>query len=110
VKRINQPNRLQVDDSYENRYYFPLSIAPFWLISNAARLLIFDQSFTDKDHSMGTERQRELRRRRSRSRKVALLATKVKKANKSEKATIAQKLRRMTPGADQIITAWNLKA
>jgi hypothetical protein len=37
------------------------------------------------------------------------LATKVKKANKSEKTVIAQKLRRLTPGAEQLIAAWNLK-
>jgi ribosomal protein L15E len=59
---------------------------------------------------MGTERQRELRRRRSRSKKVAGLAAKAKKANKSEKAVIAQKLRQLTPGAEQIISAWKLHA
>jgi hypothetical protein len=58
---------------------------------------------------MGTERQRELRRRRARQRKISHLATKVKKANKSEKTVIAQKLRRLTPGAEQLIAAWNLK-
>jgi hypothetical protein len=58
---------------------------------------------------MGTERQRELRRRRARSRKISNLSAKVKKANKSEKAVIAQKLRKLTPGAEQLITAWNLK-
>lgn len=59
---------------------------------------------------MGTERQRELRRRRSRAKKVSLLGAKVKKANKSEKTVIAQKLRKLTPGAEQLIAAWNLKA
>ena len=58
---------------------------------------------------MGTERQRELRRRRARSRKILNLSAKVKKANKSEKAVIALKLRKLTPGAEQLITAWNLK-
>jgi hypothetical protein len=58
---------------------------------------------------MGTERQRELRRRRARSRKISNLSAKVKKANKSEKAVIAAKLRKLTPGAEQLISAWNLK-
>ena len=56
----------------------------------------------------GTERQRELRRRRHRTKKLELLQKKSEKASKTEKATIVQKLRRLSPGAEQLIQAWKL--
>ncbi|MCE3019098.1 MAG: hypothetical protein LW870_24930, partial [Pirellula sp.] len=56
----------------------------------------------------GTERQRELRRRRTRSKKVALLHKKAEKSSKAEKAVIAAKLRRLSPGGEQLIKAWKL--
>ncbi len=58
----------------------------------------------------GTQRQRELRRRRSRSKKIATMKAKVGKATKSEKEVMATKLRRMTPGAEVLIQAWQLQA
>ncbi|MDZ4851335.1 MAG: DUF6800 family protein [Pirellulaceae bacterium] len=57
----------------------------------------------------GTERQRELRRRRTRAKKLVHLAAKSKKASKTEKSVIVHKLRRLTPGAEQLIAAWNIK-
>lgn len=57
----------------------------------------------------GTERQRELRRRRHRRKKLDIFERKIAKASKSEKANIAQKLRRLTPGADAVIANWNIK-
>jgi hypothetical protein len=57
----------------------------------------------------GTERQRELRRRRHRTKKLSILSKKAEKASKSEKAVIAQKIRRLSPGADALIEAWGLK-
>ena len=57
----------------------------------------------------GTERQRELRRRRTRAKKLVYLAAKNKKASKTEKGVIVHKLRRLTPGAEQLIAAWNIK-
>lgn len=57
----------------------------------------------------GTERQRELRRRRSRTKKVALLKAKAQKANKSEKNVIAGKLRRLSPGGEVLIANMGLK-
>ncbi len=51
----------------------------------------------------GTERQREIRRRRTRREKVQLLVNKVPKASAVEKEEIVRKLRRLTPGADEII-------
>lgn len=56
----------------------------------------------------GTERQRELRRRRTRTKKVAALRVKAVKANKSEKEAIASKLRRLTPGAELLIADMKL--
>jgi 16S rRNA G1207 methylase RsmC len=51
----------------------------------------------------GTERQRELRRRRTRTKKTQALLAKAKKSNAATKAVIARKLRMLTPGADVII-------
>ena len=51
----------------------------------------------------GSERSREIRRRRKRSQKVTLLKRRVKSASASEKNEIARKLRLLTPGADTII-------
>lgn len=57
---------------------------------------------------MGIERSRELRRRRQRKRKLTSLKRRADKASKSEKAVIAQKVRRLSPGADQLLAAWKL--
>ncbi|TVP97326.1 MAG: hypothetical protein EA381_15345 [Planctomycetaceae bacterium] len=51
----------------------------------------------------GTERQRELRRLRTRTRKTRALVAKGKKANPAAKAELARKLKKLTPGADIII-------
>jgi len=56
----------------------------------------------------GTERQRELRRRRHRTKKLELLHKKSEKASKADKSVIAGKLRKLTPGAEQLIVAWKL--
>ena len=52
---------------------------------------------------MGTERQRELRRRRSRSKKIDKYGRRAKTASPSEKTVLAQKIRKLTPGGEQII-------
>ncbi len=51
----------------------------------------------------GTERQRELRRLRTRTRKTRMILAKAEKATAAEKTELARKLRRLTPGADVII-------
>jgi hypothetical protein len=51
----------------------------------------------------GTERQRELRRSRTRRKKTQQILAKAKKANPAQKADLARKLRMLTPGADVII-------
>lgn len=57
---------------------------------------------------MAIERTRELRRRRHRKAKLINLKKRAEKASKSEKAVIATKIRRITPGAEQLIAAWKL--
>lgn len=54
------------------------------------------------------ERRKELKRRRHRRRKIARWQRRVEKATASEKGVIADKLRRLTPGSQEIITRWGL--
>jgi hypothetical protein len=56
-----------------------------------------------------SERQRELRRRRHRKVKMAVLKRRAAKASSSEKEVLAAKVRRLTPGADQVIENLKLK-
>ncbi len=58
---------------------------------------------------MGTERTRELRRRRHRKKKVAKLIIRAGKASSADKAVIADKLRKLTPGAEVIIAAHDIE-
>ena len=58
---------------------------------------------------MGTERTRELRRRRHRRKKVTKLLARAEKGSPAEKAVVVEKLRRLTPGADTIIANRNLE-
>jgi hypothetical protein len=55
-----------------------------------------------------SERKRELRRRRHRRKKISIFSAKLAKATVSEKAIIAEKLRALTPGGEQIIDRWEL--
>ena len=52
---------------------------------------------------MGIERRREIRRRRSRRKKINLLKRKAEAANASEKASIARKIRQLTPGGNELV-------
>lgn len=56
-----------------------------------------------------SERMKEIKRRRHRSKKLAQFQRKLQKATVSEKAHIATKLRNLTPGAEVIISAWSLE-
>lgn len=58
---------------------------------------------------MGIERHRELRRRRTRTKKMRILKRKADAANPTEKMAIAHKLRGLTPGAEEIIERWQLE-
>lgn len=55
-----------------------------------------------------SERQRELRRRRKRRKAVIAIKERAKKASSSEKEVLANKLRQMTPGANELIEAMGL--
>lgn len=57
----------------------------------------------------GSERQRELRRRRKRKENLDEMKAKLPKASPSEKAEMARKLRRMTPGCEVLIERWGLE-
>jgi len=56
-----------------------------------------------------SERGKEIKRRRHRRKKLTHFAKRLKKATASEKATIATKIRNLTPGAETIIDSWGLK-
>ena len=56
-----------------------------------------------------SERRREIKRRRHRRKKLTHLKKRVEKANASEKAVIATKIRELTPGAEQVITTLSLE-
>lgn len=57
----------------------------------------------------GSERQRELRRRRHRRKKMDKLKKRADKANASERSTIAHKIRELTPGAEKVIDKLGLE-
>ncbi len=56
-----------------------------------------------------SERRKEIKRRRHRRKKSALFVKKLPNATVSEKATIAEKLRAMTPGGQVVIDQWGLE-
>lgn len=53
---------------------------------------------------MGCERKREIRRRRARRRKMVILTRRASTATASEKVILAEKIRKLTPGAEVHIT------
>jgi Family of unknown function (DUF6800) len=56
-----------------------------------------------------SDRKQEVKRRRRRRKKLAVFQRKLKKATVSERANIAEKIRRMTPGAETIIVTLGLE-
>jgi hypothetical protein len=56
-----------------------------------------------------SDRKQEIKRRRHRRKKLTKFQQKLKKATVSEKATMAEKLRKMTPGAEIIVKALKLE-
>ncbi len=56
-----------------------------------------------------SERKQELKRRRHRQKKLKVYARKMGAATVSEKTVIAEKIRRLTPGCEVIIDAWELE-
>lgn len=56
-----------------------------------------------------SERSREIKRRRHRRKKLDHFQKKLEKATVSERGEIARKIRELTPGADDIISNWELE-
>lgn len=50
------------------------------------------------------ERRKEIKRRRHRTKKIAQWTRQLKSAKVSEKSSIADKIRRLTPGAEYVLT------
>ncbi|HEV2970202.1 MAG TPA: DUF6800 family protein [Pirellulales bacterium] len=57
-----------------------------------------------------SDRKQEIKRRRHRRKKMEHFKQRLKKATISEKSVIAEKLRKMTPGAELIIEHLGLQA
>jgi hypothetical protein len=57
-----------------------------------------------------SERKKEINRRRKRQAQLARMKSKLPTLDEAGKARYAEKLRNMTPGAEQIIADWNLEA
>jgi hypothetical protein len=57
-----------------------------------------------------SERQKEIKRRRHRKKKVAEITARAKKASASEKELLARKLRDLTPGAEELIRRLELES
>jgi hypothetical protein len=58
---------------------------------------------------MSSERERELRRRRKRKHKMGLIKKRAAKATASEKEVLATKIRKLTPGAEELIQVLELE-
>ncbi len=56
-----------------------------------------------------SERRTEIKQRRHRRKRVEQFKRRLAKASVSEKAVIAEKLRRLTPGAEELIDRWELE-
>ena len=56
-----------------------------------------------------SERRKEIKRRRHRRKKLGQMAKKLKTATVSERVTICEKIRALTPGAGAIVDNWGLK-
>lgn len=56
-----------------------------------------------------SERKKELKRRRHRKARLSQLSQRLKKATVSEKAVIAEKVRKLTPGCEVILENWGLQ-
>lgn len=56
-----------------------------------------------------SERQRELRARRKRRETITKMKAALPKADSAKKAVFAEKLRKMTSGAEELIKVWGLE-
>ena len=56
-----------------------------------------------------SERKKEINARRKRRETLKKMKSELPKADAAKKARFAEKLRKMTPGAEQLIKDWNLE-
>ncbi len=56
-----------------------------------------------------SDRKQEIKRRRKRRKKFDLFKRKLKKATASERLVIADKVRKMTTGAEAVVATWQLE-
>lgn len=56
-----------------------------------------------------SERKKEINARRKRRATLQKMKSDLPKADAAKKAAMAEKLRKMTPGAEQLIKDWNLE-
>ena len=56
-----------------------------------------------------SNRMKEVKRRRHRRQKLAKLQSRLKKATTSEKLAMAEKIRKLTPGCETVITRMGLE-
>jgi len=56
-----------------------------------------------------SERKKEIRRRRKRRENYADMKAKLPKADTATKTKMVEKLKKLSPGADDLIEAWGLK-
>ena len=56
-----------------------------------------------------SDRKQEIKRRRHRKKKISLIKRRLKKATTSEKLVFAEKIRKMTIGAEQVIANLGLE-
>ncbi len=82
----------------------PLTCAGFFAI-----MAVLSNRNKEPFVSRSSERKRELRRRRHRKKKISILLRKLEKATVSERGLIAEKLRALTPGGEQIIARLDLE-
>ena len=56
-----------------------------------------------------SERKKEIRRRRNRRKTYAEMKAKLPNADDATKAKMVEKLKKLSPGADDLIKAWGLQ-
>ncbi|MEK6237434.1 MAG: hypothetical protein N2C14_22205, partial [Planctomycetales bacterium] len=69
---------------------------------------LLHETMHGKTRMNSSERSKEIKRRRHRRKQLNKLKAKAPKANVSETEHIKQKVRKLTPGAEQILKNWNL--
>ena len=56
-----------------------------------------------------SERKKEIKRRRHRRRKLERWKAKLPNATPAERAAIAERVRKLTPGGEQIVEKWGIQ-